>query len=118
MKNLLILIVAIALFLHFYPQSEVTKFYHEQKDMLLEGFAQFSDTKVRLKADKILTDLTPKFDQFSTEEIKYLKEITASKANVSSFFQEYCTSAKRSIILHAENQVEVCKAISQYQSML
>jgi hypothetical protein len=45
MKNLLILIVSAALFLHFYPQPEVTKFYDEQKNSLLDGFAEFSDTK-------------------------------------------------------------------------
>ena len=118
MKNLLILIVAIALFLHFYPQPEVTKFYDKQKTMLLDGFEQFSDTKVRLKADKIFTDLTPKFGQFSAEEVKYLKEISLSKANVKSFFDEYCTSKKRNIIFQSDNQTEVCKTISQYRSML
>lgn len=118
MKNLLILIIAAALFLHFYPQPEVTKFYDEQKKMLLDGFAQFSDTKVRLKADKILIDLKPKLKQFSAEEVKYLKEVTLSRANVKSFFDEYCKSKKRSVIFHSTNQVEVCKTISQYESML
>jgi len=118
MKNLLILIVAAALFLHFYPQSEVTKFYNEQKNMLLDGFAKFSDTKVRLKADKIFIDLKPKLDQFSAEEVKHLKEVTMSRDNVKSFFDEYCKSQKRSIIFHRNNQAEVCKTISQYESML
>ena len=90
MKNLLILIVAIALFLHFYPQPEVTKFYDTQKKMLLDGFEEFSDTKVRLKADKIFTDLKPNLDHFSAEEVKFLKEITESKDNVKNFFEEYC----------------------------
>lgn len=118
MKNLLILIVAAALFLHFYPQPEVTKFYNDQKNVLLDGFAQFSDTNVRLKADKIFIDLEPKLEQFSAEEVKYLKEVTSSRANVKSFFDEYCTNQKRSIVFHANNQVEVCKTISQYSSML
>lgn len=118
MKNLLILIVAAALFLHFYPQSEVTKFYEEQKNNLLDGFAKFSDTKVRLKADKIFTDLTPKLNQFSVEEVKYLEEITSSRTNVKDFFDEYCTNKKRNIVFRSTNQVEVCKAIRQYESML
>ncbi|PCI58221.1 MAG: hypothetical protein COB45_01250 [Gammaproteobacteria bacterium] len=118
MKNLLILIVAFALFLHFYPQSEVTKFYDDQKKMLLDGFSQFSDTKVRLKADKIFIDLKPKLKQFSSEEVKHLKEITLSRANVKSFFEEYCKSKKRSVIFHSTNQAEICKTISQYESML
>ncbi|MDX2369739.1 MAG: hypothetical protein QNK36_15290 [Colwellia sp.] len=118
MKNLLILIIAAALFLHFYPQPEVTKFYDDQKNKLLDGFAEFSDTKVRLKADKILIDLKPKLKQFSSEEVKYLEELTSSRTNVKSFFEEYCTSEKRSDVLHSANQIEVCKTISQYQSML
>ncbi|MBL4764487.1 MAG: hypothetical protein JKX67_04295 [Colwellia sp.] len=118
MKNLLILIVAAALFLHFYPQPEVTKFYNTQKEMLLDGFAQFSDTKVRLKADKIFIDLKPKLKQFSAEEVKYLKEITFARTNVKRFFEEYCTSQKRSIIFHPTNQAAVCKTIRQYESIL
>ncbi|MBL4823439.1 MAG: hypothetical protein JKX90_07945 [Colwellia sp.] len=118
MKNLLILIVAVALFLHFYPQPEVTKLYDEKKNMLLDGFAQFSDTQVRLKADKVFIDLKPKLKQFSAEEVKYLKEITLSRANIKSFFEEYCTSQKRSIIFHPTNQAAVCKTIRRYESML
>jgi hypothetical protein len=118
MKNLLILIVAAALFLHFYPQSEVTKFYNEKKDLLLDGFAQFSDTQVRLKSDKILTDLTPKLAQFSDEEVKYLKEISLSRTSVKDFYEQYCVSNKRSFIFHADNQIQVCKTIGQYESML
>ncbi|WP_114324936.1 hypothetical protein [Candidatus Colwellia aromaticivorans] len=118
MKNLLILIVATALFLHFYPQPEVTKFYNDQKKMLLDGFSEFSDTKVRLKADKIFVDLKAKLSQFSAEEVEYLKEVTSSRANVKSFFEEYCKSEKRSAIFHSDNQIEVCQTISQYESML
>ena len=118
MKNLLILIISAALFLHFYPQPEVTKFYDDQKSRLLDRFEEFSDTKVRLKADKIYSDLMPKFEQFSSDEVKYLKEITSSRVNVKDFFKEYCKDKKRSAIFHPTNQVEVCKTISQYESML
>ena len=62
--------------------------------------------------------LKPKLKQFSAEEIKYLKEITLSRANVKSFFEEYCTNQKRSIIFHSTNQAAVCKTISQYESIL
>ncbi len=118
MKNLLILIIASALFLHFYPQPEVTEFYENKKKMLLDSFAEFSETKVRLKSDKILVDLKPKLEQFSVEEVEYLKKITLSKTSVSEFYEEYCKNKKRSIIFHSTNQTEVCKQISQYESML
>ncbi|MCW8864764.1 MAG: hypothetical protein OQK09_10175 [Colwellia sp.] len=118
MKNLLILIVAIALFLHFYPQPEVTKFYNEQKEAVLEGFSEFSDTRVRLKADKIFTDLQPKLESFSVEEVKYLKEITSSRANVKAFYQDYCKEQTKNVVFHPANQASVCQTISQYENML
>ena len=118
MKNILILIVAAAVFLHFYPQPEVTKFYNETKETLLDGFSEFSDTSVRLKADKIFTDLKPEFNSFSSEEVDSLKEITSSRDNVNSFFQEYCKGKKRSAIFHSTNQSKICKTIAQYENML
>jgi len=118
MKNILILIVAAALFLHFYPQPEVTKFYNETKETLLEGFSEFSDTNVRLKADKIFIDLKPELKSFSSEEVDSLKEITSSRKNVNVFYQDYCKDKKRSAIFHSANQAKICKTISQYENML
>ncbi|MBL0710001.1 MAG: hypothetical protein JJV99_03125 [Colwellia sp.] len=118
MKNILILIVAIALFLHFYPQSEVTQFYNKQKEALLEGFSEFSDTKVRLKADKVFIDLESKLDSFSTEEVEYLKEITSSRSNVKTFYQNYCKEQIVNAIFHPVNQANVCQTISKYENML
>jgi len=118
MKNILILIVAIALFLHFYPQSEVTQFYNEQKEVLLEGFNEFSDTKVRLKADKVFIDLESKLDSFSTEEVEYLKEITSSRSNVKTFYQNYCQEKTANATFHSVNQGKVCHTISKYENML
>lgn len=118
MKNILILIVAAAVFLHFYPQPEVTKFYNETKESLLEGFSEFSDTNVSLKADKIFIDLEPQFDSFSLDEVNSLKEITSSRDNVNSFYQEYCKGKKRSTIFHHTNQAKICNTIGQYANML
>ncbi|MGL1957590.1 MAG: hypothetical protein OCD00_09775 [Colwellia sp.] len=118
MKNLLILIVAIALYLHFYPQPEVTKWYEAKKTMLLDAFAEFSDTSVSLKADKIFTDLQPQFKSFSTKEVSRLKEITSSKNNVSEFYNTFCKGNKVSATFHPTNQSKICRTIYQYSSML
>lgn len=117
MKNILILIVAAAVYLHFYPQPEVTKLYNETKETLLDGFAEFSDTKVRLKADKIYIDLEPELSKFSPNEVDLLKDITSSRASVVSFYQEFCQSDNRNAIFHPLNQVKVCKTIEKYRSM-
>lgn len=118
MKNLLILIVFAAVYLHFYPQPEVTKFYNKTKDTLLDGFSEFSDTNVRLKADKILIDLKPELKSFSSEEVKELEMITSSRSNVNDFYQKHCKNKKRSTIFHRTNQAKICKTISHYENML
>ena len=53
MKNLLILIVAVALFLHFYPQPELDDWFAQQKETILTSFSEATDTQVSLKSDKI-----------------------------------------------------------------
>ncbi len=118
MKNILILIVAAAVFLHFYPQPEITKFYNETKESLQDGFSEFSDTSVRLKADKIFIDLKSELNSFSSEEVDYLKEITSSRNNVNAFFQDYCKNKKSSAIFHPTNQSKVCNTIGKYENML
>ncbi len=118
MKNLLILIVAIALFLHFYPQPKLTSWYQEQKSALLETFSDATDTKVRLNPDKIYRDLEVKFEQFNQDEQGFIKEITSSRKQVKTFYQKYCDNKNvHSPKLHHTNQKVVCDAISPYQSL-
>lgn len=118
MKNILILIVFAAVFLHFYPQPEVTNFYNKTKESWQDGFAEFSDTSVRLKSDKILIDLKPELQHFSPKEIVLLEEVASSRKNVNDFYQDYCKSKKRSNVFHPKNQTKVCKTIAKYESML
>ena len=115
MKNLLILIVAAAVYLHFYPQPEVTKFYNEQIEAAQEFFSEHTSTKVRLKADKIYTDLEPKFNQFSKEEIERLKEITSSRTQVKVFYFDICQTTKHEPSFHPNNERLVCQTIGKYR---
>ena len=117
MKKLLILIVAAALFLHFYPQPLLTNWFEDKKADVMETVADFSDTKVRLKADKIFSDLQSQFSTFSPEEVNYLKEITASKKTVSRFYADFCQGKKRDIVFHPKNKIKVCETINHYHSM-
>ena len=118
MKNLLILIVAIALFLHFYPQPELQDWFEEQKAMVLAEFSEATDTKVRLSPGKIYKDLEQKFAQFNEEERIFVKALTESRASVKDFYQQYCGSkAISSPKLHHNNQKVVCDAITPYQAL-
>jgi len=117
MKKLLILIVAIALFLHFYPQPELESWFNEQKDTALTTVSEATDTKVRLNPSKIFRDLETNFAQFSEAEQTFVKEITENRDSVKQFFNEYCDKNKLSPKLHRSNQEVVCKAINQYRSL-
>lgn len=118
MKNLLILIVAIALFLHFKPQPELERKFNEYKEMVLSSFSEATDTKVRLRADKIYKDLEPQLDSFSDKEVILLKEITLKRKTVKSFYSEYCFGNKTHPTFHTVNLEKVCKTIINYQSLL
>ncbi|WP_019027094.1 hypothetical protein [Colwellia piezophila] len=118
MKHLLILIVAAALYLHFYPNEEVTALYNDGKQVLLEGFSEFSDTKVRLKADKVYTDLESELGSFSEKEIERLKVITSSRHVVKEYYFSICKTEQRDIVFHITNQKKVCGVISRYANLL
>ncbi len=117
MKNLLILIVAAALFLHFYPQPKLEDWFGEQKDTVLEVFSGATDTQIRLKADKIYTDLEEQFEHFSTEEQEFLQNITTDRESVKAFFVEFCEGKQRSPQLHTENQKKVCDKIGEFSAL-
>ncbi len=118
MKKILILIVAIAVFLHFYPQPEVDSKYEEYKTMFINMFSNATDTKIRLRADKIYEDLSADFSGFSSEEIDKLKEVTANRDEVKNFYSEYCFTEKGHPIFHNTNLEKVCTTVNKYQSLL
>ena len=68
MKKLLILIVAGALYFHYYPNEKLNNWLFEQKQTVLGYFSDATDTKVRLKSDKIYQDLAKDFGQFNSQE--------------------------------------------------
>lgn len=117
MKNLLILIVAIALFLHFYPQKGLQDFYEQGKKKVLDTFSEATDTRVRLNPKKIASDLEVHLKQFNESERHFIDELTQSRKSVVEFYRNYCKSNKRSADLHITNQRLVCDTIAPYQSL-
>lgn len=118
MKKLLILIVAFAVFLHFYPQPELENWYNEQVSILKGDLNSSTDTKLRLKSDKIFIDLKPELASFSPEEVTLLKEISASREAVNEFNNGYCKTSKRHYTLHPANQSKICNTIAKYGNLL
>jgi hypothetical protein len=118
MKKLLILIVAGALYFHYYPNEKLNRWIFEQKQVVLSYFSKATDTKVRLKSDKIYQDLSHDFSHFTSQEIAYVAEITSSRAKAKKFNEQYCNSKKQTPKLQRDNLAKVCQTISKYSNLL
>lgn len=118
MKKLLILIVAIALYFHFYPNEQVNNWLSEQKEMVLDTFSNATDTRVRLNSEKILEDVSQHFAQFNTEEETFISEMTSTRESVKAFYKKHCDNQQPSHKLHRENLKLVCQSISKYSNLL
>ena len=118
MKNLLILIVAGALYFHYYPNEKLNSWLSEQKTFVLSYFSGATGTKVKLNPDKIYNDLSKDFNQFSTKEKAFIKEMTSSYEKVKKFNQQFCVPKKQTPMLHRDNLVKVCYTITKYSKFL
>jgi hypothetical protein len=118
MKKLLILIVAGALYFHYYPNEKLNNWLFEQKQTVLGYFSDATDTKVRLKSDKIYQDLAKDFGQFNSQEKAFVAEMTSSREKVKTFNEQYCKTKKQTPKLHRDNLVKVCYTISKYSNLL
>lgn len=118
MKKLLIVIVVGAIYFHFYPNEKLNSWVFEQKEFVLSYFSDATDTKVRLKSDKIYQDLAKDFGQFNSQEKAYVAEITSSREKVKRFNEQYCKSKKQTPKLHRDNLAKVCHTIGKYSNLL
>ncbi|WP_286263466.1 hypothetical protein [Thalassotalea atypica] len=118
MKNILILIVAIAVFLHFYPQPEVTSFYEEKKEQVLTAFSDATDTRVRLKASKVHSEIEKKFSTFRPSEQEHIQEVTLTSASIITYYEKYCRGTKRDQKLHPDNQKTICSVMTKYSKYM
>lgn len=118
MKNLLILIVAIAIFLHFYPQPEVDEFYEDSLTFLDETFGDTFDTQSRLDPKKILIDLKSDIPTFKIKERAKLEELASSRQSLKAFYDDYCTANKRAKDYRPYVQQKICKTIAKYRKLL
>lgn len=118
MKKLLILIVAAALYFHYYPNEKLNSWFFEQKQTVLSYFSDATDTKIRLNSDKIYQDLAKDFSQFNSQEKAFVTEITSSREKVKNFNEQYCKTKKQTPKLHRDNFAKVCNTISKYSNLL
>ena len=116
MKNLLILIVAFAVFLHFYPQPKLENWYEQQKVNALAKFDELAGTKVQLNTKRIADDISKKFNTFRKSERDYTNDVISSPASVKQFYTKHCGQPiKRDKKLSQQNQAKLCQVISRYR---
>ena len=118
MKNLLFLLAAAAIYLHFYPNEKVTNFYNEKKLFLVSKFNEVGSTKIHLKSSKIYDDLEGQLANFSDNEVARLRGISSSRNNVEEFYLTYCKTDQRDIVFRLANEKKVCAVINKYQHLL
>ena len=118
MKKLLILIVGIAIYLHFYPQPELNTWLYQQKEKYLDDYMDVFDTKAQIHVGEIWQDLQPKTHSFTPKEKRLAREITTSKSKTKSFYRDFCKARKREFIFQENNQKRLCLTIHKYADTL
>ena len=118
MKKLLILIAFAAVFLHFYPQPELESWYDQQKSWLKKEISEATDTQIRLNVEKIIESLHADVENFSPEELDYLKEVTADRDTIKTFFHQHCKSDVATDMLSKANLADICRVMTDYQTLM
>ncbi len=115
MKKLLIIIVAIAVYLHFYPNEELNAWYDKTKQQAKTKFSDIADTKARVSPTKLISGLQQDFKTFSKKEVAYVEQLAESRDNLRAFHKEYCEVTKDNIRLRRDHLILVCNKLEQYR---
>lgn len=115
MKNLLVIIVAIAVYLHFYPNEQLNEWLSTQKNAVTDKFSEISDTKARVAPSKLLSVLSQDMKKFTKAEVAYVEEIVENRDSLKVFYADYCVTPKDNNRLRRAYQSKVCKAVDQYR---
>ncbi|WNC72478.1 hypothetical protein RGQ13_00455 [Thalassotalea psychrophila] len=114
-KNLIIIIVAAAVYLHFYPNEELNEWYSATIEEAQESFSEIADTKAKVAPSKLISVLHQDFKKFSKGEVAYVKKIAETRDSLKAFHKEYCVEPKDNPRLRRQYQLKVCATIDQYR---
>lgn len=114
-KNLLIIIIAAAVYLHFYPNEEFNEWLDVQKENADEFIADTFDTKARMSPQKLLSGMENEIKQFTQNETSYFESIIESRSELKDFYNEYCGTTKRNPNLRDKQVDTVCEKINKYK---
>ncbi|MDN3652446.1 hypothetical protein QWY77_06675 [Thalassotalea ponticola] len=114
-KKLLVIIVAAAVYLHFYPNAHLTEWYNQQISKTKETFNSVAQTKAQVAPSKVLQVLQPEFKEYSKREIAYVESITESRDKLGNFYHQYCPNLKTNTQLRREFLKQVCDTVDKYR---
>lgn len=118
MKKLLILIVSAAIYLHFFPNPELTQFYEDKKSQFLNKMSQSSQVTFKKKMNNIYNEIKADYVGFSATELAKLKDITESVESIEQFNEEYCVKGKKNKNFHPDHIDKICLKTSHFLSTL
>ncbi|TRX58010.1 hypothetical protein [Thalassomonas sp. M1454] len=114
-KKILVIIVAAAVYLHFYPNEELTNWFNSSKEEAQTKFADISDTKAKVAPSKLISVLQRDFKNFTKFEVAYVKELAESRENLREFHKTYCETEQGNERLRREHVKKVCSTLEQYR---
>ena len=114
-KKILIIIVAAAVYLHYYPNEELTNWYNSSKEEAQTKFADISDTNARVAPSKLISVLQQDFKTFSKNEVTYVKSLAESRESLREFHKSYCLTEKNNDRLSRDHLLKVCSTLEQYR---
>ncbi len=114
MKNLLILIVCAAVYLHFFPEPELQAWIDDKIASAKSGFNSATDTNAKLSTKKVRKDLKQFEEHFLEDEIEYIDELTSDRKTLISFYYAQCSPYKRDFKFQSKNQEKVCRVTGKY----
>lgn len=117
MKKLIVLVVGLGLFIHFYPDSPVSEWFYDQKEAITDKVDSISGTDIQFNFRNALNELTKNMPEFNANERAYVESITRTKEEVADFFQKYCEEESFNAQLKAENLQVVCNYLDKQSAL-
>ena len=112
MKKIFIIIIFTSVYLHFYPQPELTRWYEKTKLSALSKLHSLSKVKFKAHLDKSYQLWMEDFHSFSPQERENLKDIMSTYHDIDIYYQAHCIESSEQTFFYRENHTRVCAKLS------
>lgn len=118
MKKILIGLILFALYLHFFPDSAISKGVKEHYQASINWVEELSSMQLRMSPEKVMESIKKRLPELKGEEKRYMDELLASPDKVKPFYQRYCYSDSFHPKLREQQLKHSCDAIRRYLDKL